>query len=319
MTPSSSRRILITGGAGFIGSHLCDALVARGDTVECVDNLSSGAIENLGDLWRHPRFHFTKADVTRSIPCTGPWHAVLHFASPASPRDYAKRPLATLQAGSEGTRRALVLASKWDARFLLASTSEVYGSPTVNPQPEAYWGNVNPIGPRSVYDEAKRFGEALTMAWHRDRGTSTGIVRIFNTYGPRLRRGDGRVVSTFIVQALADAPLTVFGSGLQTRSLCYVSDLVKGILAMLDSGEAGPINLGNPDEISVLALAQGVIRATNSNSTIAFEPLPVDDPPQRCPDIRTAQHLLAWSPVVHLADGLAATVAALRVMADQSE
>jgi dTDP-glucose 4,6-dehydratase len=279
MTPSGSagagRRVVVTGGAGFLGSHLCDALVARGDRVVCVDD--------------------------------GPVDAVLHFASAASPPDYLARPLETLAVGSEGTRHGLALAQNHGARFLLASTSEVYGDPTVHPQTENYWGNVNPVGPRSVYDEAKRFAEALTMAWHRTYGTDVGIVRIFNTYGPRLRPGDGRVVSNFLTQAIGGRPLTVYGDGTQTRSLCFVSDEVAGILALLDASITGPVNIGNPDEYSMLELARIVLEVTGSSSEIVHAPLPQDDPTRRRPDISLARRELGWEPVVALHDGLRRT------------
>ncbi|MHB1889493.1 MAG: NAD-dependent epimerase/dehydratase family protein, partial [Acidimicrobiales bacterium] len=245
-------RVVVTGGAGFIGSHLCDALVSRGSSVVCVDDLSSGRRENVAHLDGEPRFELVVADVTREIPVEGRVDAVMHLASAASPADYLARPIETLAVGSEGTSKALHLAAESGARFVLASTSEVYGDPAVHPQVETYWGNVNPIGPRSVYDEAKRFAEALTMAWRRTHGLDAGIARIFNTYGPRLRPGDGRVVSNFLVQALSGTPLSVYGQGRQTRSLCYVDDQVAGLLALLDSGHAGPFNIGNPEETTVL-------------------------------------------------------------------
>ncbi len=303
----------MTGGAGFLGSHLCDALVARGDAVVCLDDLSTGRRANVAHLVEHQaaRFTLVEADVAESMPVEGPVDAVAHLASPASPPEYLARPLATLAVGSEGTRRALELAEAHGARFLLASTSEVYGDPAVHPQPETYWGHVNPVGPRSVYDEAKRFAEALTMAHHRHRGTAVRIVRIFNTYGPRLQPGDGRVVSTFVRQALTGEPLTVFGDGHQTRSLCYVDDTVAGLLAALDAPDAGPgpFNLGNPAEITVADLADTVRRATGSTSSIEHRPLPVDDPTRRCPDIERATAELGWSPRTPLAVGLAATIA----------
>ncbi len=303
----TGRRIVITGGAGFLGSHLCDALIGRGDQVVCVDDLSTGSLHNVAHLNGDDRFELVVADVSEAIGVVGHVDAVLHFASPASPPQYLERPLQTLAVGSEGTRRALILAAEHDARFLLASTSEVYGDPSVHPQPEDYRGNVNPIGPRSVYDEAKRFAEALTMAWHRAEGADVGIARIFNTYGPRLAPGDGRVVSNFLVQALAGRPLTVYGDGSQTRSLCFVTDEVAGLLALLDSELTGPVNVGNPDEISVLDLARTVIELTGSSSEIIHEPLPVDDPTRRCPDISLAREALGWEPVVSLAEGLRAT------------
>jgi len=301
------RRVVVTGGAGFLGSHLCEALVARGDRVVAVDDLSTGVADNVAGLGRHERFELVVADVSDAIPVTGPVDAVMHLASPASPPDYLARPLETLAVGSEGTRRALALAAEHGARFLLASTSEVYGDPAVHPQSESYWGNVNPVGPRSVYDEAKRFAEALTMAWHRSRGTDVAIVRIFNTYGPRLRPGDGRVVSNFLVQAQQGRPLTVYGDGSQTRSLCYVADEVAGILALLDSGLTGPVNIGNPDELTVLELARAVLELTGSSSPISYEPLPQDDPTRRRPDITVARRELGWEPVVPLEEGLRRT------------
>ena len=303
----TGRRIVITGGAGFLGSHLCAALIGRGDQVVCVDDLSTGSLHNVAHLNGDDRFELVVADVSEAIGVVGHVDAVLHFASPASPPQYLERPLQTLAVGSEGTRRALILAAEHDARFLLASTSEVYGDPSVHPQPEDYRGNVNPIGPRSVYDEAKRFAEALTMAWHRAEGADVGIARIFNTYGPRLAPGDGRVGSNFLVQALAGRPLTVYGDGSQTRSLCFVTDEVAGLLALLDSELTGPVNVGNPDEISVLDLARTVIELTGSSSEIIHEPLPVDDPTRRCPDISLAREALGWEPVVSLAEGLRAT------------
>jgi dTDP-glucose 4,6-dehydratase len=303
---------VVTGGAGFIGSHLCDRLLAVGDQVVCVDDLSTGSKDNVAHLSDHDAFELVVADVSNGIPVSGPVDAVLHFASPASPPQYLKRPLETLAVGSEGTRHALALATEHGARLILASTSEVYGEPTVHPQPEQYWGNVNSVGPRSVYDEAKRFAEALTMAWHRARGTDVGIVRIFNTYGPRLAPGDGRVVSNFLAQALTGAPLTVYGDGSQTRSLCFVSDEVAGILALLDSDVVGPVNLGNPDEITVLELAAAVLELTGSSSTVEHRPLPVDDPTRRCPDISMARRVLGWSPLVGLRQGLELTAEHLR-------
>jgi dTDP-glucose 4,6-dehydratase len=302
-------RAVVTGGAGFLGSHLCDALVERGDRVVCVDDLSTGVADNVSGLRGHPRFELVVADASVAFDVDGPVDAVLHFASAASPPDYLARPLETLAVGSEGTRHGLALAKNHGARFVLASTSEIYGDPAVHPQTEAYWGNVNSVGPRSVYDEAKRFAEALTMAWHRTHGTDVGIVRIFNTYGPRLRPGDGRVVSNFLTQALSGAPLTVYGDGSQTRSLCYVSDEVAGILALLDSSVTGPVNIGNPDEHTVLDLARIVLEVTGSDSAIVHAPLPVDDPTRRCPDITVARRDLGWEPAVDLHDGLARTAA----------
>jgi len=308
-SPATGRRVVVTGGAGFLGSHLCEALVTRGDRVVAVDDLSTGVADNVGALVANPAFELVVADVSETIPVEGPVDAVMHFASPASPPDYLARPLETLAVGSEGTRHALALAAAHGARFILASTSEVYGDPVVHPQPETYWGNVNPVGPRSVYDEAKRFAEALTMATHRARGLDVGIVRIFNTYGPRLRPGDGRVVSNFLVQAMEGRPLTVYGDGSQTRSLCFVEDEVAGILALLDSALTGPVNIGNPDELTVLDLAHAVLALTGSTSTIVYEPLPTDDPTRRRPDITVARRELGWEPVVPLEEGLRRTLA----------
>jgi dTDP-glucose 4,6-dehydratase len=297
------------GGSGFLGSHLCDRLVERGDQVVCVDDFSTGRRSNVDQLLADSAFTLVEADVSTSLPVDGPVTGVLHLASPASPPDYLARPLATLAAGSEGTRRGLELAERHGARFLLASTSEVYGDPEVHPQTEGYWGNVNPVGPRSVYDEAKRFAEALTMAHHRERGTRVGIARIFNTYGPRLRPDDGRVVSNFLFQALAGEPLTVYGDGSQTRSLCYVADEVDGLIALLDAVITGPVNIGNPDEHTVLDLARTVIDLTGSGSTIVHLPLPLDDPTRRQPDISLARSALGWEPTTGLKEGLARTAA----------
>ena len=304
-------RVAVLGGAGFLGSHLCDRLVARGDAVVCVDDFSTGRRANVAHLVGHPSFSLVEADVSRSLPVEGTLDAIRHLASPASPPDYLARPLATLAVGSEGTRLGLELAEQCGARFLLASTSEVYGDPAVHPQPESYWGNVNPVGPRSVYDEAKRFAEALTLAHHRVRGTDVGVVRIFNTYGPRLRADDGRVVSNFLAQALRGEPLTVYGDGSQTRSLCYVEDEIGGLLAMLDAPVTGPVNIGNPDEHTVLELAREVIELTGSSSTIVHRPLPADDPVRRRPDITLARQLLGWEPTTPLAVGLARTAEVL--------
>jgi len=281
--------------------------VARGDRVVAVDDLSTGVADNVASLVGHAAFELVVADVSEGVPVEGPVDCVLHFASPASPPDYLARPLETLAVGSEGTRHSLALAADNGARFVLASTSEVYGDPLVHPQPETYWGNVNPVGPRSVYDEAKRFAEALTMATHRARGVDVGIVRIFNTYGPRLRPGDGRVVSNFLVQALQGRPLTVYGDGSQTRSLCFVDDEVAGILALLDSELTGPVNIGNPDELTVLELAHAVLELTGSSSPIVHEPLPVDDPTRRRPDNTVARRELGWEPLVPLEEGLRRT------------
>lgn len=300
----SARRVVVTGGAGFLGSHLCEALLARGDDVVCVDDLSTGSLGNVEALRSYPGFELTIGDVSEVLTVNGSVDAVMHFASAASPSDYMRRPLETLAAGSNGTRHSLELAERYGARLVLASTSEVYGSPAVHPQPETYWGNVNPVGPRSVYDEAKRYAEALTMAWHREKGSDVGIARIFNSYGPRLRPGDGRVVSNFLVQALEGRPLTVYGDGSQTRSFCYVGDEVAGILALLDSQVVGPVNLGNPDEVTILDLARTVIELTGSGSSIVHAPLPADDPERRRPDIGLARKELGWEPKVTLSEGL---------------
>jgi dTDP-glucose 4,6-dehydratase len=299
---------LVAGGAGFLGSHLCDSLLARGDEVVAIDNLSTGSLENVAHHESTDRFHFLMADVTHDMPIEGSVDAIVNLASPASPSAYLAMPLETMLVGSEGTRRLLELAQKDGARFIQASTSEVYGDPLVHPQREDYWGNVNPIGPRSVYDESKRFAEALVMAYGRARATNVGIARIFNTYGPRLAPGDGRVVSNFICQALRGEPLTVYGDGHQTRSLCFVADTVRGLLSLLDSEESGPVNLGNPTELTILALAQEIVKATSSSSTIEFRDLPVDDPQQRCPDIALAEASLGWAPEVPLGAGLAETI-----------
>jgi dTDP-glucose 4,6-dehydratase len=301
-------RIVVTGGAGFIGSHLCDALIERGDSVVCVDNLSTGRIANVAHLLGRADFTFTEADVTVEVPVTGPVDAVAHLASAASPPEYQRRPLETLAAGSRGTENALGVAREHGARFVLASTSEVYGDPAVHPQPEEYWGHVNPIGPRSVYDEAKRFAEALTSAHQRTFGLNTGIIRIFNTYGPRMSAQDGRVVTNLITQALNGDPLTVYGDGSQTRSFCYVDDLVRGIVAMIDATEPGPVNLGNPEEFTVGEFAQLVLQLTGSESPVEHRPLPADDPGRRCPVITRAQRVLGWYPQIPTIEGLASTV-----------
>lgn len=305
-------RVLVTGGVGFLGSHLCAALVARGDQVVCIDNLSSGSKSNLEPLADLPGFEFVETDVTTGISVTARVDAVAHLASPASPRDYLRFPLQTLLTGSLGTEYALRLADKCGARFVLASTSEIYGDPAVHPQHEGYWGNVNPVGPRSVYDEAKRFAEALTAAWRRENGLNTGIVRIFNTYGPKMAASDGRVISTFIAQALTGEPLTVFGDGSQTRSFCYVDDLVRGLVRMIDSAVPGPVNLGNPEECSIMDVASLVLAITGSASQITHLPLPPDDPVRRCPDIAVARRLLQWQPRIPLNDGLQMTTDWLR-------
>lgn len=309
-----SLRVVVTGGAGFLGSHLCEALVARGDRVVCVDDLSTGRRENLQSLEGSPSFEFLEADVSRGLPVEGPVDAVLHFASAASPPAYLARPLETLAVGSDGTRHCLELAARHGARFIMASTSEVYGDPDEHPQSEGYWGNVNPVGPRSVYDEAKRFAEALTAAHRRERSTDTAIVRIFNTYGPGLRPGDGRVVSNFLVAALRGEPLTIYGTGEQTRSLCYVDDLVAGILAVARSTLPGPVNLGNPAELTVLELSDLVLEVTASSSPVEHRPLPVDDPTRRRPDITLATTELGWAPLVPVREGLGRTA---RWMIDQ--
>jgi dTDP-glucose 4,6-dehydratase len=300
MTPVT----LITGGAGFLGSHLCDHFVDRGHSVICMDNLLTGKAANIAGLFGHDRFRFVKHDVTEYIHVGGRVDNVLHFASPASPVDYLEYPIETLKVGAMGTHKALGLAMAKRARFLLASTSECYGDPLVHPQPETYWGNVNPVGPRGVYDEAKRFAEALTMAYHRAHGVETRIVRIFNTYGPRMRLHDGRALPTFFRQALNNEPITVFGDGSQTRSFCHVSDLVRGIHALLESDEHEPTNLGNPDETTILEAAREIIELTGSSSEIIFEPLPVNDPKVRRPDITKARRVLGWEPQVGRSEGL---------------
>ncbi len=305
-------RIVVAGGAGFLGSHLCERLVARGDDVVCLDDLSTGTEANLVHLEGERGFALVVVDVSTEVPVDRPVDAVVNLASPASPPAYLARPLETLAVGSEGTRRLLELAERCEARFVLASTSEVYGDPEVHPQPESYRGNVDPVGPRSVYDEAKRFAEALTMAAHRARGVDVGIARIFNTYGPRLSEGDGRVVSNFCVQALRGEPLTVYGDGSQTRSLCYVDDLVDGLLALLDVRATGPVNIGNPDERTVTELAARVLALTGSRAQIEHRPLPADDPRRRCPDISLARRVLGWEPKVALDDGLTKTVSWFR-------
>ena len=294
---------VVTGGAGFLGSHLCEALLAKELRVICVDNLDTGNLQNIEHI-RDDSFVFLNHDVTHHIELDEDIDFVFHLASPASPIDYARLPLHTLRVGSYGTHNALGLAKFKRARFLLASTSEVYGDPLIHPQPESYWGNVNPIGPRGVYDEAKRYSEALTMAYHRQQGVDTRIVRIFNTYGPRMRPFDGRAVPTFVRQALANKPLTVFGDGSQTRSFCYVDDLVRGLILLAESGEHKPVNIGNPTEMTLLELARAVVKVTGSSSEIVFEALPVDDPQVRKPDITRARELLGWEPQVGLEEGL---------------
>jgi len=297
-------RVLVTGGAGFLGSHLCETLLKRGDSVVCVDDLSTGRRDNLAKFADHPNFAFVQLDVSTALSLKGPLDVVAHLASPASPPDYHRLPLETLAVGSRGTENALKLAERKAARFVLASTSEIYGDPTVHPQTEQYWGNVSSIGPRSVYDEAKRFAEALSMAYSRTRGVNVGIVRIFNTFGPRMRAEDGRVVSSFIAQALNGDPLTIYGDGQQTRSFCYVDDLIRGLVAMIDSNETGPINLGNPVERTVQELAELVLEITGSYSNIEFHRRPVDDPTRRRPDISLAAKVLGWQPRVSTEEGL---------------
>jgi len=301
---------VVTGGAGFLGSHLCEHLLEQGHRVLCVDNLESSSLENVDHL-RDDAFTFLNHDVIEPIRIDEPLDFVFHFAALASPIDYLRLPLHSLKTGSYGTHHALGL-TKWKrARFLLASTSEVYGDPEVHPQPETYWGNVNPIGPRGVYDEAKRYAEALTMAYHRQQGVDTAIVRIFNTYGPRMAENDGRAVPNFISQALAGKPLTVYGDGSQTRSFCYVDDLIRGLVLLAESDEHMPVNIGNPGEFTILELAEAVIAATGSSSSIVFEALPIDDPQVRQPDITRARQLLGWEPEVGLEEGLRRTLASL--------
>lgn len=301
-------RAVITGGAGFLGSHLCDAMIARGWEVVCIDNLITGAEQNVDHLQNNSHFRFVRHDVSESIEIDGSVDAVLHFASPASPDDYLKFPIETLKVGSFATFHALELARAKHARFLMASTSECYGDPEVSPQPETYWGHVNSIGPRSVYDEAKRFSEALTMAYHRKHGVNTRIVRIFNTYGPRMRLNDGRALPNFLYQALSGQPITVYGDGKQTRSFCYVSDLVEGILRLLESDEHLPVNIGNPLEITIMEFAERVRALTGNQTPLTFKPLPQDDPKRRRPDIAKARKLLKWEPKVSLEEGLQRTL-----------
>ena len=305
-------RILITGGAGFIGSHLCERFLERGHEVICVDNFITSSPENISHLFGRDGFRFIKLDVTEFIYVEGPLDFVLHFASPASPADYLKWPIQTLKVGALGTHKALGLAKAKGAKFLLASTSEVYGDPQVHPQPETYWGHVNPIGPRGVYDEAKRFAEAMTMAYHRYHGLDTRIVRIFNVFGPRMRKDDGRAVPTFIAQALRGEDITVFGDGSQTRSFGYISDLVDGIELLMASDYHEPINIGNPEEMTVLDMARKIIQLTGSSSRIVFRPLPQDDPKVRRPDITRAREILGWEPKVSIDEGLRHTIAWFR-------
>jgi nucleoside-diphosphate-sugar epimerase len=306
-------RVVVTGGAGFLGSHLCAALLERGDEVVAIDNLITGSKSNLDDLFGHERFTFQHHDVSNHVHVPGPVDAVMHLASPASPKDFTEIPIQILKVGALGTHNLLGLAKDKGAKFFLASTSEVYGDPLEHPQTETYWGNVNPIGPRGVYDEAKRFAEAMTMAYHRHHGVPVRIVRIFNTYGPHMRPNDGRVVSNFIIQAIHGKPITIYGDGTQTRSFCYVEDEIRGFLALLDSDETGPINIGNPNEFTVRELADLVLEVTGSSSEIVHEHLPVDDPTQRRPDITLARTRLGWEPRIELREGLERTTEWLRV------
>jgi dTDP-glucose 4,6-dehydratase len=301
-------RIVVLGGAGFLGSHLCDSLISRGHSVICVDNLITGNKSNIKHLMSHRDFEFSKQNISNGLKIDGNVDYVLHFASPASPIDYYKYPVETLKVGSLGTMKALNLARQNNARFLLASTSEVYGDPLQSPQTEDYRGNVNPVGPRSVYDEAKRFAEAITMTYHRLYGIDTKIVRIFNTYGPRMKKDDGRAIPTLMNQAMRGEPLTILGDGSQTRSFCYVSDLIEGINRFMLSDFVGPMNLGNPEELTILKMAKKILQITGSGSRIVFRPLPEDDPKQRRPDITKAQNILGWNPVVKLDTGLQETV-----------
>ncbi|MFZ4585535.1 MAG: UDP-glucuronic acid decarboxylase family protein [Acidimicrobiia bacterium] len=302
-----SPRAVVTGGAGFLGSHLCEHLLARGWEVVAIDSMLTGGPANVAHLVDNPGFRVIEYDVTNYVHVDGAVDAVLHFASPASPRDYLDHPIKTLKVGSLGTHNMLGLAMAKGARFLLASTSEIYGDPLVHPQTEDYWGNVNPVGPRGVYDEAKRFAEAIAMAYHRTHGLDVKIARIFNTYGPRLRANDGRVVSNFLTQALNGDPITIYGDGTQTRSFCYVDDEVQGLLALLESEHSGPMNIGNPDEFTVAELADAVLDLTGSTSKVEFDPLPVDDPKVRRPDITLARRVLGWEPKTSLREGLAST------------
>jgi dTDP-glucose 4,6-dehydratase len=308
------RVALVTGGAGFLGSHLCARLLGQGWRVLCVDNLATGEATNLAASIGHPQFRFLQHDITEPLETDEPLTWILHFASPASPRDYERLKIQTIKVGTLGTHNALGLARRHGARFLLASTSEVYGDPLVHPQPETYWGNVNPVGPRGVYDEAKRAAEAFTMAYHRAHDIDTRIARIFNSYGPRMRPGDGRAVPTFIACALRGDPLPVHGDGSQTRSLCYVDDLIDGVLRLMESAETLPVNIGNPHELTVLELANLIVELTGSQSKIAFHPLPQDDPKVRCPDITRARELLGWQPRIPLRDGLQRTIEWFRAL-----
>jgi len=299
---------LVTGGSGFLGSHLCDHLIERGHRVICVDNLETGNLANIEHIRDGEKFRFMQADITDHYEVDEPVDFVYHMASPASPIDYARLPLHTLKVGAYGTHNTLGVAKAKRARFLLASTSEVYGDPEIHPQKETYWGNVNPIGPRGVYDEAKRYAEAMTMAYLRQQGVDTAIARIFNTYGPRMRPHDGRAIPTFLRQALSEKPVTVFGDGAQTRSFCFVDDLVRGLIALMESGVHEPVNIGNPDEMTLLEMAKLVIELTESRSEVVFEALPVDDPKVRQPDISRAKSLLGWEPQVDLREGLQKTI-----------
>jgi dTDP-glucose 4,6-dehydratase len=308
MTVMTQKHAVVTGGAGFLGSHLCDRLLAEGHRVTAIDNLVTGDIKNIAHLFGNDRFKFVKHDVTEYMYVDGPTDYVLHLASPASPIDYLKLPIQTLKVGSLGTHKALGLAKSKRARFLLASTSEVYGDPLIHPQPESYWGNVNPVGSRGVYDEAKRFAEAMTMAYHRYHGVETRIVRIFNTYGPRMRLNDGRAIPAFLSQALRGLDVTVFGAGSQTRSVCYVDDLIDGIYKLLLSDESDPVNIGNQDEITMLDLAKEVIALTGSKSTIVHKSLPEDDPKVRQPDTNRARSILQWQAKIDRKEGLRRTI-----------
>ncbi len=305
---AATPRTLITGGAGFLGSHLCERFLAEGHEVVCMDNFITGSPDNIAHLFGHERFRFVQHDVTDFIYVEGALDYVLHFASPASPIDYLKYPIQTLKVGALGTHKALGLAKAKGARFLIASTSEVYGDPAIHPQPESYWGHVNPVGIRGVYDEAKRYAEAMTMAYHRYHGVETRILRIFNTYGPRMRLDDGRALPTFMGQALRGEPITVFGDGSQTRSFCYVDDLVEGIYRLLMSGESDPVNVGNPDEITIREFAEEIVALTGSRSTVTYVALPADDPKVRQPDITRAREKLGWAPRINRSEGLRRTL-----------
>ena len=311
-------RAVITGGAGFLGSHLCELMLERGWEVMCLDNLVTGSEANIAPLMSNPKFRFARHDVSRFIDVPGPVEAVMHFASPASPPDYLRLPIQTLKVGALGTHNSLGLALAKNAKYLLASTSECYGDPSISPQPESYWGNVNPVGPRGVYDEAKRYAEAITMAYHRYHGLNAHIVRIFNTYGPRMRLNDGRALPNFLYQALMGQPITVFGDGSQTRSFCYVSDLLEGIYRLLESDEHEPTNIGNPQEITILEFAERVRKLVGATTPIAFHALPQDDPKQRCPDISKAKRLLGWEPKITLEDGLQRTLEYFRAQLAQA-